>query len=108
MATLCSRNGSLESGNTGTYHHNLLALTCRSNFHALYLTAYQRIDGTTASEGHRALCHAGIATQAFHDAVFLTCHNFLWVEWIGKQLTAHIYNIRLTLCNDTFHLLRIA
>ena len=108
MTTLSSSNGSLESSNTGTNNHHLLALRCWNNLHTLNLTTDKRINGTTASEGNRTLSHTGIATQTLHNAVFLASHNLLWVEWICKQLTAHINNVSLTLGNDTFHLLWVA
>ena len=108
MAALCSRNGSLESGNAGTHHHHLLALTCRHHLHTLYLTTNQRIDGTTTGEGNRTLSHTSVATQALHDAVFLSSHYLLRMERIGQQLTGHIHHIGLSLSDDTFHLLRIA
>ena len=38
LLNIFRRNGSLQSGNAGTHHHHLLALTGRQYLHALYLT----------------------------------------------------------------------
>ena len=108
VAALCSSNGSLKTRNTATNYHHLLALTCRNYLHSLYLTADKRINGTTASERDRTLCHTGIATQTLHYAVFFASHYLLRMEWISKQLSPHINYICLALGYDALHLFRIA
>ena len=107
MATLCSSDGSIQTSRSCSCYKDFFLYCRRNNFHAISLSADERIDRALACARYSSFSHACEAAQAVYY-VFTSSLNYLARKlMVSEQLACHLYHICLAGRNYLFHHLRV-